>query len=304
MRLSHEPYYTDRRSVSDLCYDFPADELLVSGLRAMQVYLFNRGLRIDIPILRVMNTVHYELAYMFNNRCTDDQTEYDVIAYNSLGCDKQLMMITMIVLTAMLQRTEGKRARQCRSVLLDDRSEDFYEGVSLYEQFIENAEVQFREEEFIINVIDEANNLREENEHFRAQIALYEANMSNTTNNPSVAIGHMSGGNIYIYNNAAPQPQKEPRQYVCEDVTPVEDYFCHITQKCIDEKRAKIVDAEIRAACKGSAEGMWRTLWDNENMGYVAVEHIDATTLYRDIEKRYGKLPYTDRQFRAARNKR
>lgn len=111
-------------------------------------------------------------------------------------------------------------------------------------------------------------------------------------------------GVINFYENNNAQPQKERPQRVCEDVTPVQEYFCHITQKCINEKRAEAVEAEIRAACKGTAEGLWRTLWDNENMGYVAVEHIDATTLYRDIEQRYGKLPYTDRQFRAARNKR
>ena len=85
---------------------------------------------------------------------------------------------------------------------------------------------------------------------------------------------------------------------------PVPEYFKHITRKCIEEKRVETVEAEIRAACKGTAEGLWRTLWANENLGYVAVAAVDATTLYRDIEDRYGKLPYSDRQFRSARNKR
>ncbi len=92
-----------------------------------------------------------------------------------------------------------------------------------------------------------------------------------------------------------------------EDITPdttPSDIFSHITQKCIAEKRVEAVEAEIRAACKGTAEGLWRTLWNNENLGYVVVQPVDATTLYRDIENHYGKLPYSDRQFRSARNKR
>ena len=80
--------------------------------------------------------------------------------------------------------------------------------------------------------------------------------------------------------------------------------FPYLTQKCVQENRADIVEAEMRAACKGTAEALWRTLWNNENLGYVEVEHIDATTLFRAIEKWYGKLPYTERNFRGARNKR
>ena len=102
------------------------------------------------------------------------------------------------------------------------------------------------------------------------------------------------------------------RAFMADDVEPVEvdtplertACFKHITQKCIDEKRVEAVEAEIRAACKGTAESLWRTLWNNENLGYVEVQNLDASTLYRDIENRYGKLPYTDRQFRKARNNR
>ena len=97
---------------------------------------------------------------------------------------------------------------------------------------------------------------------------------------------------------------KEKQQPACEDVTPIQEYFKHITQKCINERRVDAVDAEIKAACKGTAEGLWRTLWDNENLGYVAVASVDATTLYKDIEERYGTLPFKERQFRSARNKR
>lgn len=106
--------------------------------------------------------------------------------------------------------------------------------------------------------------------------------------------------NFYENNN---QSKKEHPQQV-QDVVPIQEYFRYITPKCISEKRAEAVEAEISAACKGTAEGLWRTLWNNENLGFVVVQPIDATTLYRDIEKHFGKLPYSDRQFRAARNKR
>ena len=92
---------------------------------------------------------------------------------------------------------------------------------------------------------------------------------------------------------------------VAEDVEPdTSSTFPYLTPKCIKEKRTEAVEAEIRAACKGTAEALWRTLWNNENLGYVEVEYIDATTIYRAIEKWYGKLPYKERNFRDARNKR
>ena len=111
---------------------------------------------------------------------------------------------------------------------------------------------------------------------------------------------------MYIQNNVyynTPQPNSEPNPTETED-TPVSDYFKHLTPKCVKDNRVEAVEAEISAACKGTAEGLWRVLWNNENLGYVEVEHMEATTLYKDIETRFGKLPFKERQFRAARNKR
>lgn len=100
------------------------------------------------------------------------------------------------------------------------------------------------------------------------------------------------------------------RKFMTDDVEPIQevkpdtDFFPYLTRKCFDEKRVATVEAEIQAARKGTAEALWRTLWNNENLGYIEVEHVDATTLYREIEKHYGKLPYKERNFRDARNKR
>ena len=88
----------------------------------------------------------------------------------------------------------------------------------------------------------------------------------------------------------------------CHSDTP--SFFPYLTQKCIRENRVETVEAEIQAARKGTAEDMWRTLWNNENLGYVDVAYVDATKLYNDLVKWYGELPYKVRNFRDARNKR
>ena len=110
------------------------------------------------------------------------------------------------------------------------------------------------------------------------------------------------GANVADIIRAALAEDVEPNQ----EEKPVSntEHFPYLTKKCFDENRVNTVEAEIQSARKGTAEDMWRTLWNNENLGYVEVEYIDATTLYRAIEKWYGKLPYKERNFRDARNKR
>ena len=162
--LSHSEYYRDRRSISELCYDFPGDEILVRGLDAMQMHFDNNGRNIDIPVLRVLNAAHYLVAYMFETTCSGDQTEYDTLAYASVGRDKQLTFLTMVVLAAMLKRTEGFRARNCRNLILENRSEDFDEGVTLYERFLQSSEEHFAEEDFLIDIPSVAAQLREKDE--------------------------------------------------------------------------------------------------------------------------------------------
>ena len=163
-RLTHSDYYRDRRSVSELCNDFPGDEILVRGLDAMQMHFDNNGRNIDIPVVRVMNAAHYLAAYMFETTCSGDQTEYDVLAYASVGKDRQLAFLAIIVLAAMLKRTDGLRAKSCRNLILEDRSEDFEEGVTLYERFIRTAEERFAEEDFLIDIPSLATQLREKDE--------------------------------------------------------------------------------------------------------------------------------------------
>ena len=312
MHITHEPYYRDRLTVRDLCHDFPGDEIFIDGLHAMQSHFCTNNVPIDIPIVRVMNAAHFLAAYMFSTTCSGDQGEYDALTYGSVGHDKQVMLVTLIVLAAILKRTEGLRARVCHNMLLEDRSEDFYDGVSLYDQFLRSAEKHFAEEDFLLDTHQQIVQLQEEKIQqitINTIIQTMNVNITNlggTINNNSqdhskhVTINVPAGTNV----------SDIVRQFMADDVEPVEDikpdssFFKFFTQKCFEEKRADSVEAEIRAACKGTAEALWRTLWNNENLGYVETEHIDATTLYREIENHYGKLPYSERNFRKARNNR
>lgn len=161
--FSPREYYRDRLTEYELCQDFPADEILIDGLYSMQSHFYNNGVNITIPVVRVMNTAHFLAAYMFNTECSGDQLEYEVLASMSLGRDRQLAIIAMIVLAAMLKRTDGFRAQQCRNVILDNRPPDFEEGVTLYDQFLRSAETRFSEEDFLIDTHTQIAQLKEEN---------------------------------------------------------------------------------------------------------------------------------------------
>ena len=163
-RELHSNYYRDRWSESDLCYDFPGDEIFIDGLYAMQRHFDHNGVHLTIPVVQVMNTAHFLVAYMFSNPCSGDRMEYDSLADMSLGRDKQMFRVTMIVLAAMLARTNSFRARQCRNIILDDRDADFEEGVTLYERFLRSAEKNFAEEDFLIDVHSLVAKVREQDE--------------------------------------------------------------------------------------------------------------------------------------------
>ena len=162
--VPHGTYYRDRQTESDLCSDFPGDAILIDGLHAMQSHFWSNNVNIDIPVLRVMNTAHYLAAYMFATTCSGDQMEYDALAYDSMSRDRQLTVVTMIVLAAMLKRTKGFRAKNCRNLILDNRDPDFEEGVTLYDRFLRSAEKRFLEEDFLIDTHVQIQKLTAENE--------------------------------------------------------------------------------------------------------------------------------------------
>ena len=224
MHITHDPYYRDRLTVRDLCHDFPGDEIFIDGLHAMQSHFCTNNVPIDIPIVRVMNAAHFLAAYMFSTTCSGDQGEYDALTYGSVGHDKQVMLVTLIVLAAILKRTEGLRARVCHNMLLEDRSEDFYDGVSLYDQFLRSAEKHFAEEDFLLDTHQQIVQLQEEKIQqitINTIIQTMNVNITNlggTINNNSqdhskhVTINVPAGTNV----------SDIVRQFMADDVEPVE----------------------------------------------------------------------------------
>ena len=167
--IRNSALYRDRLTENELTSDYPADEPLIGGLHALQAYFVAQGQYIDIPVVRVMNAAHFLACYMFSIPCTD-RNEYDVILYEYVGYDKQLALITLVVLAAMLRRTDAPRARTCRSVLLEDRSDDLYEGVSLYEKFVNDTQLTFPTEAFEADIMNEVVSLRSQNNQLIQQV--------------------------------------------------------------------------------------------------------------------------------------
>ena len=247
--FSHSDYYRDRASESELCYDFPGDVILIDGLHAMQMHFWRNSRNIDIPVVRVMNAAHYIVAYLFQTSCSGDQNELDTLAYMSIGGDKQLMLLTMVVLAAMLKRTEGFRARQCRSLVLEDRSEDFEEGVTFYEHFLSSAEERFAEEDFLIDIPTLAAQLREKNhiiEQQHQQITQLQYILKKMDNNQQNIQYNIYQAPVYrdcsfndshdtINNHYYPQSQPQ----TAEDITTAEETPSDIPESIIFTKKAK-----------------------------------------------------------------
>lgn len=228
MHIDHKPYYHDRLTTWDLCHDFPEDEMYIDGLHAMQCHFYSHNVPVEIPVVRVMNAAHFLLAYVFQTTCSDNQSEYDVLAYGSVGHDKKVMLLTLIVLAAMLKRTEGFRARQCRNMLLEDRSEDFYDGVSLYDQFLCSEEKHFAEEDFLIDTHNQLQKLAAENEQLTYENSQLKNTLSTMEEKYTQIIGTQykqdnNQGTIYnapvtiqYITNPTEQNTSEPKQTYSE----------------------------------------------------------------------------------------
>ncbi len=205
--IRNSALYRDRLTENELISDYPADEQLIDGLHALQAYFVAQNRYIDIPVVRVMNTAHFLACYMFSIPCTD-RNEYDVILYEYVGYDKQLALITLVVLAAMLRRTDAPRARTCRSVLLDDRCEDLYEGVSLYEKCVNDTQQTFPTEAFDTDIMSEVISLRNQNNGLIQQVLTLQSTIETMKkerpqiiNNFNIAGNYIAEQNIDIHDN-------------------------------------------------------------------------------------------------------
>lgn len=301
--LGYSEYYRDRWSERELVRDFPADEVLIDGLHAMQMHFEQTGVGISIPVVRVMNTAHLLAAYMFATSCSGDQMEYDCMADMNLSRDRKLFKMTIIVLAAMLARTEGFRARQCRNMLLANRDADFDEGVTLYDRFLRSAEEHLAEEDFLIDthvqiqkLITENEQLAMENRQLRYTITTMEKqyNQFNQYNAP-VYQGCTINNNFY-----GQEPQTEQAANETESVNE-SDFFCRITRHAIDSGHAQEVEDELRSASV-SAPKLVKVIKTNEALGYLDTQNLSSQALYDMLNEHFG-LKFGVRNFTIARNR-
>ena len=214
----------------------------------MQSHFCTNNVPIDIPIVRVMNAAHFLVAYMFSTTCSGDQTEYDVLAYGSVGHDKKVMLVTLIVLAAMLKRTDGFRARQCRNMLLENRPEDFHEGVSLYDQFLRSAEKHFAEEDFLLDTHtqilrqqEEITRLTSENIQLKYTITTMEEKYQQINIGSQTNIGTQNNYNITY----AVTPTDAPTYKAEPSPAPQIDLFRFIHPSVTDEAERLKIHREV-----------------------------------------------------------
>ena len=278
MNFSRREYYRDRLTEYELCQDFPADELFIYGLYSMQSHFDHNGINITIPVVRVMNTAHFLAAYMFATTCSGDQMEYEALASMSCGRDRQLAKVALIVLAAMLKRTDGFRARQCRNVILDNRDEDFEEGVTLYDRFLRSADKHFSEEDFLIDTHAQIIQLQEENTRLTSENIQLKYTITTMENQQNIQYKQDNNkGTIY---NAPVYITYAAPQYAASEVTSTDepkkeassippDFFC-ISSRFSEENIRERLDAELAQAA--SKVDYCRSLYRLQHIGCINIQ--------------------------------
>lgn len=90
---------------------------------------------------------------------------------------------------------------------------------------------------------------------------------------------------------------------VGEVIKPSDAPFCLLTDECYEEGKANKVISELRSACKGTAVGLWKVIRTNEALDYLGTRGMQTSKIYRAIVDYFGELPYSERNFRDARDK-
>ena len=301
----HSEYYRDRSSEYELCNDFPLDRMFIEGLHAMQAHMWNNGVNLDIPVVRVMNTAHFLAAYMFATTCSGDQLEYDAMANMSLGRDRQMFKVAIIVLAAMLARTEGFRARQCRNMLLENRDADFEEGVTLYNRFLKSAQERFEEEAFLIDTHSQIQQLIAQNEQLTEENTRLKYTITTMENQQNIQYKQDNNqGTIYnapVYITYTTPPQEHVQEAQSEPAQAETSFFCRITKAAYDKGVAETVEEELRSACV-SAPKLIKALRTNEALGYLDTINLSSKELY-DLLNEHFTLPFTCHNFTVYRSR-
>lgn len=259
----------------------------------MQHHFWSNNVNIDIPVVRVMNTAHFIAAYMFSTECSGDQLEYDVLAYDSLSRDRQLTRVAMIVLAAMLQRTDGFRARNCRNLILDNRDPDFDEGVTLYDRFLRSAEERFAEEDFLIDTHMQLIRQKEEITRLTSENIQLKYTLTNMEKDKPQTIVYNYGtyndihDNPYsnIYTTAPTDEPKNEQTVQADEPEPVDSII--FTKKAKKEgKEAAIIEA-LQKSVQGRKDKTRAFVdelksWQEEQ--YIDA-HYNAKVMYDELKK-------------------
>ena len=287
--IRNSALYRDRLTENELISDYPADEPLIGGLHALQAYFVAQGQYIDIPVVRVMNAAHFLACYMFSIPCTD-RNEYDAILYEYVGYDKQLALITLVVLVAMLRRTDAPRARTCRSVLLEDRSDDLYEGVSLYEKFVNDTQQTFPTEAFDTDIMREVISLRNQNKELIQEVLTLQSTLDTMKQNLNQYNAPVYQGCTFTTNNvtnnnyyqAPSDSQPDTPRPPFKGGEKAEEYFGCITRAAIEAGKAEQVENELRSATI-SAPKLVQCIRTNEALGYLDTKNLSSQALYDQL---------------------
>ena len=118
-------------------------------------------------------------------------------------------------------------------------------------------------------------------------------------------INHIENSAVTINNGQTTAEPKDHDAPQAEEVAFEEMHteFCLLTEQCRKEKKVSAVEAELRAACKGTAIELWRVIRTNEALGYLSADRLSTAKVYRAFTDYFGALPYTERNFRDARDK-
>ena len=315
------PYYQARSTEAALCEAFPVDEILIRGLRALQVHLQGKGFDIHIPRLNVMNAAHRIAAYLFVSDHTAGQIELDAMVYGLARYDRYQALFIQMVLAAILNRTDGARARMYQSIILDDRCEEFNEGVSLYEQFLEHTEKHFCEDDFLIDVAEmvlairqqqeqiqqkdeELQQLKQQNkELMESQVKHIGYNVENMTINMSGGTLIQHADNVYPSGEVRVENHDNDAQAMAEPTAePAPDTSFFGT----DKYPADICEKNLREAidnAKSKADAC-RNIMTLDSCGYIHIRQLtDAQKAELLNPFAAPKYVFSDDDFKKARNR-
>ncbi len=88
-----------------------------------------------------------------------------------------------------------------------------------------------------------------------------------------------------------------------EENRPSGDLFSYITEEAKKSGKGEKIEAELQAACQGTAGTLWKAIRVKESLGYLKISHLGTAAIYRAFSEHFGMLHYTERNFRDARSK-